>query len=505
MQCVRRRGPHRRVRRFPSVVAFRSPIVALAMAGLCAACAVGPDFKRPAAPVVTRYTADPLPPQTAGSDTPDGAVQTFVAETPLPAHWWTLFGSPALESLVEESLRANPTIQSAQATLREARENVLAARGVLFPAVSGSASGERQRISGADFGPFGTPSTYNLYNASVSVSYALDLFGGARRDLEALEAQTDYQRYVLDAAYLTLAGNVVTTAIAEGSLRAQILATKNLIEASTRRLRIIEAQVQTGGASPADVLAEEAELAQDREALPALESQLDHERTLLATLLGRLPSEGPELKFELGDLRLPETLPVSLPSQLVAQRPDIRQQEALLHAASAEIGVATANMLPQLSLGATVGGASISAGTLFSGPNAIWSLSAGVTQPLFEGGQLLHRRRAAVAAYQAAAAQYRETVLTAFRNVADSLRALTADGETLAAAAQAEHAAAGSLAIIDRQFTLGAASYLALLTAQRTEQQSRIALIQAEAARLADTAALFQALGGADWSEFPKR
>lgn len=462
---------------------------------------MGPDFHRPAAPDISRYTPEPLPARTAGSDTLAGAAQTFAPQTPPPSRWWTLFGSPALEALVDESLRANPTIQSAKATLLEARENVLAARGVLFPAVSGTASGERQRISGAEFGPFGTPSTYNLYNTSVSVSYGLDIFGGARRELESLEAQTDYQHFALDAAYLTLAGNIVTTAISEASLRAQIRATEELIESSTRRLRIIDSQVRMGGASRADLLAQQAELGQDREALPGLESALDRERTLLATLLGRLPNEAPEVKFELGDLRLPESVPISLPSQLVAQRPDIRQQEALLHEASAQIGVATANMLPQVSLGATLGGASVTTAALFAGPNAVWSLSAGITQPLFQGGQLLHRRRAAVAAYEAAAGQYRETVLTAFRNVADSLRALTADGDALAAALEAEQAAAGSLAIIDRQFTLGASSYLALLTAQRTEQQARIALIQAQAARLTDTAALFQALGGGDWNE----
>ncbi len=472
----------------------------LLCAALCTACAVGPNFKRPAAPQTERYTADPLPPATASTDTQVGAAQRFAPGEALPAQWWTVFGSTALNALVDEALRANPNVSSAQAALRQAHENVLAAWGVLAPSIDAGANGTRQRISGAQFGPGGRPAIYNLYNASVNVTYGLDFAGGARRELEALRAQRDYQRFALEATYLTLCADVVTTAIAQASLRAQIAATQELIDSSAKRLDIIDKQLQLGAASKADALAQAAQLAQDRAALPALQNQLDKQRTLLATLLGRLPSEPPDASFHLSDLKLPESLPVSLPSNLVNQRPDIRQQEELLHQASAQVGVATANMLPQINLSASYGGSAANSSALFQGAGRVWSLSAGITQPLFHGGQLLHKRRAAVAAYDQAAAQYRETVLNAFRNVADSLRALTSDADSLNAYDQAEQAAAGSLAITDRQFSLGAASYLALLTSQRTEHQTRLALIQARAARLADTAALFQALGGGWWN-----
>ena len=476
----------------------------LALAGLvatlCTACAVGPDFKRPAAPPVERYTADPLPPTTSATDANGAGAQRFAAGEALPGEWWTLFGSAALNALVDEALRANPNVSSAQAALRQAHENVLAAWGVLAPSVDAGANGTRQRISGAQFGPGGRPAIYNLYNASVNVTYGLDFAGGARRELEALRAQREYQRYALEATYLTLCADVVTTAIAQASLRAQIAATQELIDSSAKRLDIINKQLQLGAASKADALAQAAQLAQDRAALPGLQIQWDKQRTLLATLLGKLPSDASTVELQLGDLHLPDTVPVSLPSSLVNQRPDIRQQEELLHQASAQVGVATANMLPQINLSASYGGSAASSSALFQGAGRVWSLSAGITQPLFHGGQLLHKRRAALAAYDQAAAQYRETVLNAFRNVADSLRALGTDADSVNAYDQAQTAAAGSLAITDRQFELGAASYLALLTAQRTEHQTRLALIQAKASRLADTAALFQSLGGGWWN-----
>ena len=377
---------------------------------------------------------------------------------------------------------------------------MLAAWGVFAPSIDAGANGTRQKISGAQFGPGGKPAIYNLYNASVNVSYGLDFSGGARRELEALRAKSTYQRFVLEATYLTLCANVVTTAVAEASLRAQISATEELIGSSAKRLEVIKKQQQLGGASNADVLTQQAQLAQDRVALPALRNQLEQQRALLATLLGRLPSNPPEVALQLADLRLPAALPVSLPSQLVTQRPDVRQQEELLHQASAQIGVATSNMLPQITLSGAYGGSSSHSSTLFQGAGRAWSLSAGLTQPLFHGGQLMHKRRAAIAAYDEAGAQYRETVLVAFRNVADSLRAVSTDADTLNAVSEAAQAAAGSLAITDRQYSLGAVSYLTLLTAQRAEHQTRISLIQARAARFADTAALFQALGGGWWN-----
>jgi NodT family efflux transporter outer membrane factor (OMF) lipoprotein len=465
------------------------------------ACSVGPNFKRPPAPAADRYTVQPLPGHTDASDGPAGAAQAFASGEKIPPKWWTLYGSSALNELVDQALQANPNVQSGQAALRKAHENVLAAWGVLAPAIDASTDGARQRVSGVQFGPTGEPAIYNLYNASINVSYGLDFFGRARRSLESLRAQRDYQRFALQATYLTLAANVVTTAVAEASLREQILATEQLIESSGKRLAVIEKQRQLGGASLADALSQRAQLAQDRATLPGLRSQLDQQRSLLATLLGRVPSDQPSAVFRLDELRLPATIPLSIPSQLVTQRPDVRQQEELLHQASAQVGVATANMLPQITLSASYGGSTSNFDTLLQSASRVWSVSAGVTQPIFHGGQLLHERRAALAAYDEAAAQYRETVLTAFRNVADSLRALHADAETLNAVHEAHEAAAASLAITDRQYALGGTSYLALLTAQRTERQTRVSLIQAQAARLADTAALFQALGGGTWEK----
>jgi NodT family efflux transporter outer membrane factor (OMF) lipoprotein len=450
-----------------------------------------PNHRKP-----TSIPSRPLPASTPASDTVAGAAQAFVAGAPVPAGWWTLYGCAALDALVQQAFKANPTVQSAQAALRQAHETLLADWGVLAPSIDASASGTRQRLSGAQFGPESPSFVYNLFNASVNVSYAIDIWGGARRELEALRAQRDYERYALQGTYLTLASNVVTTAITEASLRAQIETTERLVEASGHRLEVIKKQQRLGGASSAEVLAQQAELAQDRTTLPGLRDQLHKQRSLLATLLGRIPSDQPDVQFQLTDLHLPESVPLSLPSQLVIQRPDVRQQEELLHQASAKIGVATANMLPQISLSASLGGSSITSGTLFQAANRTWSVGASVAQPLFHGGQLLHQRRAAIAAYDQAVAEYRETVLTAFRNVADSLQSLSDDADTLTEQSAAEQTAAASLALTDRQYTLGAVSFLTLLNAQRTESQAHVLLIQAQAARLADTAALFQALGG---------
>ena len=490
----------RRLRRVQREPASHSAIVAAGVAVLCSACAVGPDFKRPPPPKTDRFTVQPLPMNTVTTDTFAGASQSYAPGGQVSARWWTLYGSAALDALVDQAFKANPTVQSAQAALREAHENELAAWGVLAPAIDAAGSAERQRIAGGEFGPDAPAAVYNLYNASVKVSYALDFWGASRRELEALRAQRDYQRYTLEAAYLTLACNVVTTAIAEASLRAQIATTEQVVDASGKHLEVVKKQRRLGGASAADVLAQQAELSQDRTTLPNLRDQLERQRSLLATLLGQVPSEQPDVAFQLSDLHLPESIPVSLPSQLVSQRPDVRQQEELLHQASAQIGVATANMLPQISLSASYGGTSITADTLFNPVNRAWTASAGVTQPIFHGGQLLHQRRAAVAAYDEAAAQYRETVLTAFRNVADSLRALSDDADTLNAQSEAAQTAAASLALTDRQYALGAVSFLTLLNAQRVENQARTLLIQAQAARYADTAALFQALGGGWWN-----
>ncbi len=477
---------------------------ALAVA-LLGGCAVGPDFRRPAAPAVASYTAGRLPGETAAAPVAGGSPQRFAGGADIPSSWWTLFRSEPLDRLVRQALADSPTLAAAQAALREAAENRRAQFGALLPAVDAGASAERQKISGASFGRGGIGiSPFTLYNASVSVSYALDVFGGTRRELEALQAQVDYQRFQFEGALLALSANVVTTAVQEGALRAQIEATREIVKAEEQQLDLVEQRFRLGGASRPDVLAQQAQLAQTRATLPGLEKQLAQARHGLAVLAGRFPGDAGALpEFDLEQLDLPAELPVSLPSSLVRQRPDIRAAEELLHAASARIGVATANLYPQLTLTGSLGSETTRLRDLFGAGTSVWSLGAGLLQPLFHGGALTAKRRAAIAAYDQAEAQYRETVLQAFLNVADVLRALETDAHALKAQADAEAAARASLDLARDQYRLGAASYLTLLNAERQYQQARITLVQARAARFADTAALFQALGGGWWNRGP--
>jgi NodT family efflux transporter outer membrane factor (OMF) lipoprotein len=467
-------------------------------AAMLAGCAVGPDFVRPGPPLVSGYSREPLPEQTVASDVHGGEAQRFVQGLDMPGEWWTLFRSPALNAIIERALAANPSLQVAQAALREANEARYAGEGSLFPTLSADASITRQRIAAASVGTSNAIPAFTLKSASVNVTYLLDIWGGTRRQIESLTAQAEYQRFELEASYLTLISNVVMAAMQDASLRAQIAATQEIIDIETQELAGLKREFAIGTTANTAVLAQTAALAQARAQLPPLQKQLAQTRDQLTAYLGRFPSEEPAETFDLESLQLPDTLPVSLPSKLVEQRPDIRASEALLHAASAEVGVATANMLPQLTLSAAYG--SETANSLFGPGSAIWSLGAGLTQPLFEGGTLLHRRRAAIAAFDEAAAQYRYTVITAFQNVADALRSLQSDASAVNAEVAAERAAADSLAASQRQFRIGAISYLALLDAERTYQQARISEVQARATRYSDAVALFQALGGGWWN-----
>ena len=474
-----------------------SSAVALAAALQLGGCEVGPDFHRPEAPKVTGYTAEALPPATASAEVHGGEAQQFLIDRDIPGDWWSLYRSPALNSLIEEAMRANPTIESARAALTQAHELELAGRGALFPTLSGTASSTRQKLSGASVGGQGG-NIFSVNSASLSVGYMVDVFGGTRRNIESLAAQTELERYQLEAAYLTLTANVVTTAVQEASLRGEIAATQQIIDIESDELERLRREFTEGATANTTVLQQAATLAQERATLPPLEKSLAQTRHLLAVLLGRPPSDTPPTQFDLADLQLPQGLPVTIPSRLVEQRPDIRSAEATLHSASAEIGVATANMLPELSLSASIG--STAADSLFYPGTGVWSLGGSLTQPLFEGGTLLHRKRAAEAGFDEAVAQYRNTVLTAFQNVADALRAVQSDADTLNAQLASERAAADSLAASQRQFQEGAASYLTLLNAELTYQQAHLALVQAQAARFSDTAALFQALGGGWWN-----
>jgi NodT family efflux transporter outer membrane factor (OMF) lipoprotein len=468
---------------------------------MVAGCAVGPDFKRPPAPDVTGYTPEPLAAQTASAKVQGGDAQRFLSDRDIPGEWWTLFGSKPLDELIKQALEANPDLTAAQAALREAQENVRAEQSSFFPSVTGNASAARERINVGSFGGGSSSSTmFNLYDASVSVSYNPDVFGGTRRQVESLVAQAEDQRFQLEATYLTLTSNLVTAAVQEASLRGQVQATEEIIKDESAQLDVLRQQFELGGASRADVLAQEATLRQTQATLPPLQKQLAQQRNRLTALAGKFPSQEVEQRFELSEITLPGELPVSLPSKLVAQRPDIRSAEALVHSASAEIGVATANQLPQITLSASYGTEALTLGSLFTPATAVWSIAGAVAQPLFDAGQRLHQKRAAVAAFDQAAAQYRSTVLTAFQNVADSLRALQSDADALQAQLAAERSAADSLAIAREQYRVGAISYLTLLNAQTTYQEARIALVQAQATRYADTAALFVALGGGWWN-----
>ncbi|MGH8504548.1 MAG: efflux transporter outer membrane subunit [Stenotrophobium sp.] len=474
------------------------------LSGLLAlsACAVGPDFRAPAAPQVKTLTSEALPDQTAAAAGAEGgAAQSLQTGMDIPAQWWQLFQSPKLDALIKQALAANPTVASAQASLRNAQENLRATQGELFPAFDLKLGADRQRTSGASFGNPGAGSNvFNLYNASVGVSYAIDLFGLSRRTLEAQQAQVDYQRFELESTYLTLAANTVTTALQVASLRAQEDATNDIVTSQGEQLRVIRKQLELGAVGKSDVLAVEAQVASTQATLPPIQKRLAQTQNQLATYVGQLPGSFTPVVLDLADLKLPQQLPLSLPSELVRQRPDVRAAEALLHQASAGVGIATANLLPQITISGSYGSQASVARDLFGPGAAIWNIGAGLLQPVFHAGELTAKRRAAIASYDKALADYRTVVGIAFQNVADVLVALDADANALKAQYTAYGAADSSLQLLQKQYQLGAVSYLNLLDAQRQYQQARIAYVEAVATRYQDTAALFQALGGGWWN-----
>jgi len=466
-------------------------------------CMLGPDFKSPKPPQTKRYTATPLPAKTASlrSAGQAGQAQSFAMGQDLPADWWTLFHSKELNQLIQQGLENSPNLAAAQAALVQAREAVNVQVGsTLYPALSAQMSATRQKFSDETFGiNNGNNPIFNLFNPSLSISYTLDTFGAARRQIEALRAQVDYQTYLLQASYLTLTSNIATTAITAASFRAQIEATRQLIDLQAKTLGIIQRQFRLGGAAGADVLTQKTALAQTRASLPPLEQNLAKSLHVLAVLIGTLPSEARLPLLRLEQLHLPKRLPLRLPSVLAKQRPDIQASEALLHAASAQIGVATANLYPQLTLSGNYGWESDVASSLFKPHTLAWAFGGQILQPVFNGGALMAKKRQAIAAYEQAEAQYRQTVLQAFQNVADTLRAIENDAEAFRAQREAELAAQNSLRLTQQQYHLGGVSYLSLLTAQRQYQSTQIGRIQAQASRYNDTVALFQALGGGWW------
>lgn len=475
------------------------PLAFLCSLVLCG-CAVGPDFHAPAAPDTQTYTHKAGPARTVSIDGTDSSAQTFTtADTPLPL-WWRQFHSAELDRLVDQALSRTPSLAQARAKLMEARENYNAQSGATrFPSVDAKISGTRQQVDLAAFGipHVENPGPFSLFNASVTVAYTFDVFGANRRALEATLAQVDYAAFQLDAARLSIAGNVVSTAVRRASLQRQVLLTQRLADAQAQQLGIMEARLAAGGVSRLDANSQRTLLAQTRASLPPLATQLAQADHQLAILVGDVPSKAEFDRLTLDSLHLPNEIPVTLPSSLARQRPDIRASEALLHQASANVGVATANLYPQFSLSAGIGSERTSVQDIVNGMN-IWNIGLNLTQPIFRGGELHARKRAAQAAYDAAFASYQQTVLQALQQVADALTALRNDALELQARDDAARQAQVNLDIARAQYSAGGVSQFSLLDTQRQAWQTALDQTRAHAARLSDTAALFQSLGSSD-------
>ncbi|MGA2173685.1 MAG: efflux transporter outer membrane subunit [Verrucomicrobiota bacterium] len=468
-----------------------------AIMAMLGGCAVGPDFVRPAPPETDRYTSEPRPEATVAAD---GQAQHFTPGAAITADWWRLFQSAQLDAVVRQALSNNPTLRAAEASLRQSQDNLRAGYGLYFPQGQAELSASRQRTAPVQQGSRTSGTVFNLFTASGTISYALDVFGGKRRTVEGLRAQADSQRYESKAAYLALSANVVNTSIARAAYTAQIRATEQLIELENQQLHLAETQVRAGTAPYSTVLSVRSLLAANQALLAPLEQNASQAGHLLATLEGVEPSKATLPDIDLTGLSLPMDLPVSLPSDLVRQRPDILSAEALMHVASANIGIATAAMYPSFSLSGTYGGASTSFANL-SAVSKFWSIGPTATTPVFQGNSLWYVRRAAIDAYQQSQANYRQTVLGAFEQVADSLKALEHDAGALQAQVEAQRAAGEALNLLQVNYRAGLAAYPDVLTADVQFHQATIAWLQAVAQRHQDTVALFVALGGGWWNE----
>lgn len=475
-------------------------ILGLLTAVAAAGCAVGPDFETPPAPTVDRYTPQASSAQTSSVDAEGVQVQDLKYGAELPAQWWELFKSPQLNQLVGQALRNSPTLHSAQAALRSAKERVNAASGSLYPSLDATGSASRQQGQFGGFNAQGAAPFYDVRSASMQVSYLLDPWGREQRQREALAAEAEYSRYQVEATYLALTSNVVITALQSASLQAQLQATQDIILNQRRQLILTQHQFETGAVSRADVLAAQTQLASTETTLPALQQAQSQAQTQLATLLGLYPSQLEPVELDLAALTLPQDLPVSLPSVLTRQRPDVQAQGALLHAASARIGVATADMLPRLTLSAAYGSYSFGGSQLLRSTSDMWTAVGGITLPVFHAGSFAARRRAAIADYQFTLGRYREVVLHAFADVADALSALKTGAEAVDSHSRALDAAQQTLALVQQQYAAGLVPQAALLIAESEHRQSRIGYVRASANRYQDTAALFVALGGGWWN-----
>src|SRR3984957_8831135 len=516
---------------FPGRVsaAHSLPMRVAAIAGLAcgvvllmSSCAVGPRYRAPQAPANAGYTPTALPDTTASASVQGGDAQRLLMGGDIPFQWWELFRCEALNALIERAFKANPSLPAAQAALRQAHELTAAQRGFFFPTVAANYQFERQKLAGNLSGsnapgvqgngnnisavqnpsgsPHNQPLYYNLHTAELDVGFVPDVFGGNRRQVESLEAQEQGQRFLLEATYVTLASNVAAAAIQEAEVRAELAAAREIVDFNEKALQILRAQLQLGYAMRIDVANQEAALAQARALIPPLQKQYEQTRDLIRALVGNLPNEDVPETFELAALQLPRELPVSVPAKIIEQRPDVRVAEAALHAANAQVGVAVAAMLPQFSITAADGGTATAFDWLFRSGGPFWNVVGSVSQPIFDGGTLLHRKRAADQALKQAAAQYQSTVIIAYQNVADTLHASLSDAEELAGAVETENAAKVTYDLTRRQMEVGYVNYLSLLSAETAYEQALLTRVQAQAARYGDTVALFQALGGGWWN-----
>jgi NodT family efflux transporter outer membrane factor (OMF) lipoprotein len=522
-QC-RNRGPVRQKEPTPPYdpTVDKRTLTVFRLRALCAlfllfmtGCAVGPNFQRPEAPPVTQYTHGQTP---ASTQSAEGLAQQFNMGEQMAADWWRLFNCPQMDELIKKAIAENWNLQAALARLRQSQEILRAGYGVFFPQVEGSFSATRQSVSSSSFGTtstasatrgrssasgFGTTSTgnvFNFYTATASITYLLDVFGGQRRAVESFAAQTDYQDYTARATYLTLLGNVVNAAIAQAGYRAEIQATEEIIAFEKEQLQITEAQEKAGTVPYSTVLSIRAQLAATEATLPALRQSLSQTEHLLTALVGSLPAEWVPPPLDLEDISLPVELPVTLPSQFVRQRPDILAAEAILHSSSANIGVATAALFPSVTLSGAYGVNNTYLSKLFEKGSKFWSMGVDVATPLLQGGTLWFQREAALQAYQASLADYKQVVVSAFQQVADALRALEHDAENLRAQSESLAVAKEVLALLQKNYQAGLVDYLQLLTADNQYQQARLGYIQARTLRLQDTAALFVSLGGGWWT-----
>lgn len=476
---------------------WRNVCLGAAAAVLLQTCAVGPDFVRPAPPTEQRYTNEPQPAATLAADT---RAQRFSAGADIPADWWRLFKSEQLDATVQQAIANNPTLEASEATLRQSQDNLRAGYGVYFPQIEATMTGARERPTSLSQGGQNAGTVFNYVSAGGSIGYVLDVFGGERRIVESLRAQSDYQRFAGKAAYLTLTANVVNASIARAAYAAQIRATEELISLESVQLAATEAQVRAGISTYASVLSVRSLIAGDQATLAPLKQKREQAAHLLAVLAGVPPAQAKLPEIDLQGLTLPLDLPVSLPSDLVRQRPDVLQAEAQLHVASANVGVATAAMFPSFSLSGSFGVAGSSLGNLSASSGKFWSVGPAISVPLLRGGSLWYGRKAAIDAFEQSQATYRQSVLSAFQQVADSLKALEHDAESLQAQVEARRAAAEALRLRQINYQAGLSAYLDVLVADVQFHQAEIGYLQALAQRHQDTVALFVALGGGWWN-----